>query len=73
MNLNDLTPEQLERAKACKTPQDILALAKETGYELSDEELSSISGGNAWDEIWECPVEGTCAPVECGNNAPLVP
>ena len=29
MNINDLTPEQIERAKACKTSEDLLALAKE--------------------------------------------
>lgn len=63
----------MERARAYKTPEDILALAKEVGYELSEEELACISGGNDWDEIWECTVEGTCDPVYCGNNAPYVP
>lgn len=73
MSFNDLTLEQKEKARACRTPDDVLALAKDAGYELSEEELNSIAGGNAWDEIWECPVEGTCHPVECGNNAPYVP
>ena len=39
MDFKDLTPEQQEKAKACKTPEDILALAKEEGYSLTDEEL----------------------------------
>ena len=48
MKFEDLTPEQMEKAKACKTPEDILALAKEEGYELSDEELTAIAGGSEW-------------------------
>ena len=39
MDFKDLTPEQQEKAKACKTPEDILALAKEEGHSLTDEEL----------------------------------
>ena len=56
MNLDDikgkLTPEQLERAKACKTPEEVLALAREEGYELTDEDLESVSGG--WSPIDPC-------------------
>ena len=56
MNFNDLTPEQQAKAKACETPDEILALAREEGYELSDEELEAISGG--WDDP-ACP-SNTC-------------
>ena len=45
MKFEDLTPKQQEMAKACTTPEDILALAKDEGYELSDEELETVSGG----------------------------
>ena len=45
MNLEDLTPEQKEKAFACKTPEELLALAQEEGYEPSEEELQSLSGG----------------------------
>lgn len=48
MNLENLTPQQIERAKACKTPDELLALAKEEGYELSDEDLNAVSGGATW-------------------------
>jgi len=48
MNYEELTPEQQKKAKACKTPEDVLALAKEEGLELSDEELEAVSGG--WDD-----------------------
>ena len=50
MRFEDLTPEQQEKAKTCKTAEDVLALAKAEGYDLSDEELEGISGG--WDCDW---------------------
>ena len=53
MDFKNLTPEQLEKAKACTTPEELLALAKEEGYELSEEQLEGIAGGNAWDTIEE--------------------
>ncbi|MDO5709609.1 MAG: Nif11 family protein [Coriobacteriales bacterium] len=46
--MDDLTPELKEKALACKTPEDLLALAKEQGYELSDEQLEAVAGGLRW-------------------------
>ena len=57
MNLENLTPEQQEKARACKTPEDILALAKEKGYELSDDQLESIAGGSIWELCSHCSRE----------------
>lgn len=51
MEYEDLSPELQEKAKACKTVEDILKLAKDEGYELTDNELESISGGG-----WDCPL-----------------
>ena len=45
MNFDDLTDGQKAKARAAKTPEEILALAKEEGYELSDDELEAVSGG----------------------------
>jgi len=45
MKFEDLTPKQQEMAKTCTTPEDIMTLAKNEGYELSDEELEAVSGG----------------------------
>ena len=45
MNSDDLMPEQQEKARACKTPEDIIALAKENGIERTDGQLEAVSGG----------------------------
>ena len=45
MNFEDLTPEQQEKAKACKTADELVEHAQVEGIELSDEELNSIAGG----------------------------
>ena len=45
MEYKDLTDEQKAKARACSTPEEMLALAQEEGYELSDAELDAVSGG----------------------------
>lgn len=45
MKFEDLTEEQKAKALKCTTPQELLELAKEEGYELSDDELQEVSGG----------------------------
>lgn len=47
MDFEDLTTQQKEKAIDCKTPEELIALAKEEGIELTDDQLESISGG--WD------------------------
>ncbi len=44
MDYKDLSPELREKAKACKTPEELLALAKKEGYKLSDEEREARAG-----------------------------
>ena len=48
MDFKDISPELREKAKACKTPEELLALAKKEGYKLSDEEMEAVSGGKSW-------------------------
>lgn len=45
MSFENLTPEQMEKAKACKTAEEIAAIASEEGVELADEMLEGIAGG----------------------------
>lgn len=41
----DISPELREKAKACKTPEELLALAKSEGYKLNDAEMEAVAGG----------------------------
>ena len=43
--LKGLTEEQIARVKACKNSEELLALAKEEGIELNEEQLEAVSGG----------------------------
>ena len=43
--LNTLTDEQKKKIEASQSPEELLALAKESGYELSQEQLQAVSGG----------------------------
>ena len=60
MDFNDLSPELREKAQACTSPEELLALARREGHKLSDDALSAVSGGKAWSgaqcdkEIMKC-------------------
>ena len=68
---NTLTEEQKKKAEAAKSPEELLAIAKEIGYEMSAEQLGAVAGG---DKSWcsdDCPfcVHGTCKQ-ECTEYFP---
>ena len=71
MKYENLSPELQEKAKAHKTTEDVLELAKDEGYELSDAEIESISGG------WDCPIrcadlcEKLLIPVKRRHTPPI--
>jgi len=43
--LEGLTKEQIAKAKECKNQEEFLALAKQEGIELNDEQLAAVNGG----------------------------
>ena len=43
--LSTLTEEQKKRVEAAKSADELLAIAKETGQELSPDQLDEVSGG----------------------------
>ena len=58
--LNTLTDEQKKKVEAAQAPEELLALAKEAGYELSPDQLKGIAGGwcggHCYDYDPNCPV-----------------
>lgn len=58
MTFDELSPEMKEKVRQIKDPKELLAFAKENGYELSDEELEDVAGGS-----WACPDH--CAAKGC--------
>ncbi len=52
MRFDELTNEQLEKAKACKTEEERQAFIKEYGIEIDDDMLDDVSGGGnpCWDK-----------------------
>lgn len=54
MDLSNMSEELMNEARACKTPEELLNLAKREGVELSDEEIQGITGGQDW-----------CGPFGC--------
>ena len=64
--LSRLTEEQKNRIGNAKTPEELLAIAKETGYELSGEELNALAGGDSWYECsnYDSCIDDFCPPVQ---------
>ena len=56
IDINSISPELREKAKACTSPEELLALAKKEGIKLNDRDLEAVSGG-----IWsKCPSNDPC-------------
>ena len=53
MDYSKLTEEQKAKILACKTPEDIIELAKTEGYELSDDELDGEKK-LGWTDPYRC-------------------
>ena len=63
--LSTLTDEQKKKIEAAQTPEELLALAKESGYELSPEQLESVAGGKG---KW---CFDHCSDDTCADYCPL--
>ena len=58
--LKGLTEEQIKKVEACKSSEEIIALAKAEGVQLSDEQLEAVSGGS-------CPGANKCPECRSEN------
>ena len=68
--LKGLTEEQIEKASQCKNSAELLALAKEEGVELNEEQLDAVSGGAC--EPLPASVSRTCPICSTNTNGEYV-
>ena len=59
MDYESISPEIKEKALACTSAEELIALAKSEGIELAEEELDGIAGGTEWD-CSDCGKNDTC-------------
>ena len=52
--LKGLSEEQIKKVEECKSSEEILALAKAEGMELTDEQLEAVSGGGCLGMTTKC-------------------
>jgi hypothetical protein len=60
MGFDVLSTDMQEKARAAETMEELVELANESGRELSDEELDSLSGGNYAPTFSDCTSFVTC-------------
>jgi hypothetical protein len=55
--LKGLTEEQIAKVKECKSLEEIVAIAKQEGIQLTDEQLQAVNGGgcNSAEKPTHCP------------------
>ncbi len=66
MDFENISDELKQKAAKCKTTEELMALAEESGIELSDEQLDAISGGDYW-----CPSRHCNPLVDCIGVEPI--
>ena len=60
--LRGLSEEQIKKVRACKNSEELLALAKEEGLELTSEQLEAVNAG-------ACSNTDNCPPCpSCGST-----
>ena len=58
--LKDLTEEQIEKVRNCANADEIVALAKKEGIQLTEEQLAAVNGRGCSASTLKCP--------ECGST-----
>ena len=78
LNRNELTKEQIEKAMACQTAEELIALAKAEGYELTKDEaeayMAEMADFELDKELLEKAAGGVCwdncpSADQCGHHA----
>ena len=68
--LKGLNKEQIAKVKACRNQEELLALAKAEGVNLSEEQLAAVNGGSCFgsEESRKCPNCGSTNIKETHEN-----
>ena len=65
INVNELSREQIEKAMACETVEELMALAKAEGIELTKEEAEAYM-----DEFLSAELDNEVLAKVAGGNCP---
>ena len=65
--LNSLSPELREKAKSCKTSEDLEAFFAENGMPLNDDVLDAVSGGSGCYGYGGCDEHTSPPPTHGGK------
>ena len=72
INRNELTKEMIEKAMQCKTADELMALAKAEGYDMTKDEAEAYMAELADFELDEATLSraagGFCYTKKCSNN-----
>ena len=72
INRNELTKEQIEKALACKTAEELRSLAKAEGFDITKEEAEAYMAEMADVELDEKPLAkaagGICYMEDCPKH-----
>ena len=77
INVNELTKEQIEKARACRTAEELMAAAKAEGYELTRDEVEAYMAELADFELDDAELRtvagGRCyGDGPCNDNCPVL-
>ena len=64
INVNELTKEQIQKAMACETVEELMALAKAEGVELTKEEAEAYL-----DELSDVELDGEALKQVAGGSS----
>ena len=51
INVNELTKEQIQKAMACETAEELMALAELEDFELDGDMLKRVAGGGGYADL----------------------
>ena len=77
LNVNELTKEQIEKARNCETAEELVAAAKAEGYDLTRDEAEAYMAERADFELDDAELRaaagGRCyGDGPCNDNCPVL-